>query len=111
MNSDLKFHHIGIPTTKKVPGLVHHKHLKIWATDHESNLYGIQWMLYEKDCNQPELIRTVTHVAFEVDDLETALVGKKIITPPNSPSPGVMVAMIEEAGAPVELLQYDKNEK
>jgi hypothetical protein len=27
---------------------------------------------------------------------------------PNSPSPGVIVAMIEEAGAPVEFLQFDK---
>jgi hypothetical protein len=111
MNPEYKYHHIGIPTTQKVPGMVHHKHLKIWATDHESNPYGIQWMLYERDCEQPELIRTVTHVAFEVDDLTKALAGKKIITPPNSPSPGVMVAMIEEAGAPVELLQYEKKIK
>ena len=37
---------------------------------------------------------------------EAALVGKKVLIPPNSPSPGVLVAFIEEAGAPVELLQF-----
>jgi methionyl-tRNA synthetase len=36
-----------------------------------------------------------------------ALVGKKVIIAPNSPSPGVLVAFIEEAGAPVELLQFE----
>jgi len=111
MNPEYKYHHTGIPTTRKMSGMVHIKHLKIWATDHESNPWGIQWMLYEKGCNQPELIRTVPYVAFEVADLTKALAGKKIITPPNAPSPGVMVAMIEEAGAPVELLQYDKTVK
>ena len=63
-------------------------------------------MRYEQGCDVPELIRNVVHVAFEVDDVYEAIKGKNVITAPNSPSPGVLVAMIEEAGAPVELLQY-----
>ena len=51
-------------------------------------------------------MREVAHVAFEVDDLEEAIAGKKVIIPPNSPSPGVLVAFIEENGAPVEFLQF-----
>jgi len=102
------YHHVGIPTQEIVPGMIHIRHLNIWATDHESNPFYIQWMKYDEDCTLPELVRTVTHVAFEVDDLEEALKGKKVIVQPNSPSPGVLVAMIEEAGAPVELLQYEK---
>jgi hypothetical protein len=47
-------------------------------------------------------------VAFEVDDLEAALEGQAILVPPNSPSPGVLVAMIEVRGAPVELMQIDR---
>jgi hypothetical protein len=82
-------------------------HLRISCTDHDSNPFGIQWMQYDDDCSVSALVREVAHVAFEVDDLEAALIGKKIIIPPNSPSPGVMVAFIEEAGAPVELLQID----
>ncbi len=97
---------MGIPTRKKVEGEIHLKHLKIYATDHEANPFGIQWMRFEKQCDVPELVRTVPHVAFEVDDLFEAIEGKKVITEPNSPSPGVLVAMIEEAGAPVEFLQY-----
>jgi hypothetical protein len=57
----------------------------------------------------PELVKTVPHVAFEVDELEAALEGYKILIPPNSPSPGVLVAMIEVKGAPVELMQIDRS--
>jgi hypothetical protein len=108
MSVKYKYHHLGIPTRKKMIGMMHLKHLKIYATDHESNPFGIQWMLYEKGCNLPELVCKVPHVAFEVNDLQEAIKGKKVIVQPNSPSPGVIVAMIEEAGAPVEFLQFDK---
>lgn len=108
MTVKYKYHHIGIPTKEVVPGMIHVRHLKIWCTDHESNLFGIQWMKYDSDCSLPELVKTVTHVAFEVDDLQEAVKGKKVIVPPNSPSPGVLVAMVEEAGAPVEFLQFSK---
>jgi hypothetical protein len=48
--------------------------------------------------------------AFEVDDLEQELKGRKVIIAPNSPSPGVTVAFIEDNGAPVEFLQIDKTQ-
>ena len=101
-----KYHHVGIPTRRKLPGMVDIPHLKIHATDHESNAFGIQWMMYGEHCDVPDLVRTVPHVAFEVDNLKAAIKGRKVIVRPNSPSPGVVVAMIEEAGAPVELLQF-----
>jgi hypothetical protein len=63
-------------------------------------------MKYESECRIPELVRKVAHVAFEVENLQEALRGKKIIIEPNSPSPGVVVAFIEEAGAPIEFLQF-----
>jgi len=106
MNATYRYHHLGIPTRKKVPGMIEIRHLKIHATDHESNPFGIQWMMYGRDCRVPDLVRRMPHPAFAVDDLKAALKGKKVIIEPNSPSPGVLVAFIEEAGAPVELLQF-----
>lgn len=102
----MKYHHLGIPTTTPRPGEVHLKKYKAWCTDHEDNPFGIQWMRYEPDCPLPELVRTVPHVAFEVEDLQAALAGREIIIPPNSPSKGVLVAFIVENGAPVEFLQF-----
>lgn len=107
MSINYKYHHIGIPVAEKMKDMVHLKHLKIHATDHESNAFGIQWMFYEPECDVPELVKTIPHVAFEVDNLQEAIKGKKVIISPNSPSPGVTVAMIEEAGAPVELMEFN----
>ncbi len=106
MTAGYKYHHVGLPTDEELPGMEHIRHLKIHATDHESNPFGIQWMKYDRDGALPELVRKVAHVAFEVEDLREALRGKKVIIEPNSPSPGVLVAFIEEDGAPIELLQF-----
>ena len=53
----------------------------------------------------PEIVKTIPHVAFEVDNLKEAIKGKKVIIRPNSPSEGVQVAFIEENGAPIEFIQ------
>ena len=106
MSVTYRYHHVGIPTPFRVEGMTRHEQLRIACTDHESNPFGIQWMCYDADCQVPPLVREVAHVAFQVDDLAEALKGRKVIIPPNSPSPGVVVAFVEEAGAPIELLQF-----
>jgi hypothetical protein len=101
-----RYHHIGIPTQTPRPGEIHLPRLKIHVAGFESSPYGIQWMRFDADAPYPEIIKTVPHVAFEVDDLAAALEGKEILTPPNSPSEGVTVAMILDNGAPVELITF-----
>jgi hypothetical protein len=101
------FNHIGIPTTGSFDGEIPVPHLKITVSDHQDNPFGIQWLRYWDDAPYPELVKTVPHVAFEVDDLAAALAGQTVIIEPNRPSPGVLVAFIERNGAPVELMQID----
>lgn len=103
----MKYNHIGIPTTGSFEGEIPLPHLKITVSDHQNNPFGIQWQRYWDDAPYPEVVKTVPHVAFEVDDLEQALAEQKVIIEPNSPSKGVMVAFIEIDGAPVELMQID----
>jgi hypothetical protein len=103
----MKFDHIGIPTTENFAGEIPLAHLKITVSDHQNNPFGIQWQRYWDDAPYPELVKTVPHVAFEVDDLTAAIDGEHVIIEPNSPSPGVVVAFIEVNGAPVELMQID----
>lgn len=52
--------------------------------------------------------QSLSHVAFEVEDLDAALVGQEVISPPGSPSEGVRAAMIVVDGAPVELISFRK---
>jgi hypothetical protein len=102
----MKFHHLGIPTTESRPGATYLEKYKLFCTDHESNPFGIQWMRYEPDCPFPQIVKTMPHVAFVVDDLTKALEGHEILIEPNSPSAGVLVAFVLCEGAPVEFLQF-----
>lgn len=105
----MKYHHLGIPTTEKLKEEIHLKHLKMYVSGYGKNPYGVEWVRHEDDAPYPELVKTVPHVAFEVENLAEAIRGKKVIIEPNSPSPGVLVAFIEDNGAPVELLQVDRS--
>jgi hypothetical protein len=104
----MKFDHIGIPTEERFDGEIALPHLKITVSDHLNNPFGIQWQRYWPDAPYPELVKRVAHVAFEVEDLDAALLGRKVIIQPNFPSRHARVAFIEVNGAPVELVQYMK---
>lgn len=105
----MKYHHLGLPTKEKLKDEIHLKHLKIYVSGYGRNPYGVEWTRYEDDAPYPELVKAVAHVAFEVDDVYEAIKGKNVIIQPNSPSPGVIVAFIEDNGAPIELLQVDRS--
>ena len=105
----MKFNHIGIPTTGSFEGEIDLPHLKMTVSDHENNPFGIQWQRYWEEAPYPDLVKSVPHVAFEIDDLEKALRDQKIIIEPNSPSEGLTVAFIEVNGAPIELMQYQRD--
>ena len=103
-----RFHHLGIPTSDKKPDERHIGNFKLAVSGFETSPFGIEWMRYGEGCNIPGLIQRVPHLAFEVDNLEEALLKDSfvILTEPNSPSPGVRVAMIEHDGAPIELIEF-----
>jgi hypothetical protein len=101
-----RYHHIGIPTDQPRRG---EQYLEVYGM-HVSGFctspYGVEWMRFEPESPLSELVRTVPHVAFEVDDLEQALEGKTLLGEPSSPSEGVKVAMILHNGMPIELLEF-----
>ena len=101
------YHHIGIPTEEPREGEVYLERFKMWASGFDTSPYGVEWLRFEPDSPLPELVRTVPHVAFVVDDLEEALRGQEVLIEPNRPSEGLTVAFIVHDGAPVEFLQFD----
>jgi hypothetical protein len=103
----MRFDHVGIPTRHRFDGEIPLPHLKMTVSDHLDNPFGIQWPRYWDDAPYPDLVKTVPHVAFEVDDLRAAMAGHQVIIEPNNPSLGVTVAFVAVKGAPVELLQID----
>jgi hypothetical protein len=103
-----RYHHVGIPTTQPRAGERHLEHLGMYVSGFEISPYGVEWMRFEPDSPICELIRTVPHVAFEVDDLDAEIEGKELLGEVSEPSDGVRVAMIVDNGAPVELIEFRK---
>lgn len=105
----MKYDHLGIPTTSRFAGEIELPHLKMTVSDHQNNPFGIQWQRYWEDAPYPDLVKTIPHVAFEVEDMDATLQGHMVIIKPTSPSEGLAVAFIEVNGVPVELMCYDRN--
>lgn len=106
-----RYHHMGIPTSIPHPNERYLPHLKMYVSGFDSSPYGIEWMRFDPDCQISVLTRTVPHIAFEVDDLDAALIGKNVFSEVSSPSDGVRVAMIIDDGVPIELLEFDKSKR
>lgn len=105
-----RYHHLGIPTTNVIEGEKYLPHLKFYVSGFPESPYGIEWMRFDPDCAINELIKTVPHIAFEVDNLDIELSRQdfNIITKPNSPADGIRVAMIEHSGSPIELIEFSR---
>lgn len=101
-----RYHHMGVPTDKPRAGERYLGEYKMYVSGFETSPYGIEWMRFEPDSPISELIRTIPHIAFEVDDLNAEIRGKKLLGGVSEPSEGVRVAMIVDNGAPVELLEF-----
>ena len=103
-----RYHHIGIPTKEKIQDERYIPHLKFSVGGFDTSPFGIEWMRFDDDSPFDELIKTVPHIAFEVDNLEEALslADFRILNQTNAPSEGVRVAMIEHHGAPIELIEF-----
>lgn len=102
-----KFHHYGVPTTEKRDdeSLVEVGGFKFYSTPFEANKWHIQWHRFPEGHGLPELVTQVPHVAFVVDNLDAEIKGCKVLFGPYSPLEGFRVAMIEEQGVPIELIE------
>jgi hypothetical protein len=103
-----RYHHLGIPTDTPRPGERYLERYGLYVTGFDTSPYGIEWMRWEPSSSVSELIRTVSHIAFEVDDLDVALEGREVIAEPSTPMAGIRVAMIVHDGAPIELMEIDR---
>jgi hypothetical protein len=107
MSEPPRYHHIGIPTHMPRESEAYLARFKMYASGFETSEFGVEWLRFEPDAPFPDLVKTLPHVAFVVDDLESAIAGREVLIQPNSPSPGVTVAFIVDNDAPIEFLQFD----
>lgn len=104
-----KYHHVGIPTGIPRVNETYLDKFKMYVSGYEESPYGVEWMRFDPDSPLPELVKTVPHVAFQVDDMESEIRGKEMLIAPNSPSEGITVAFIVDNGAPIEFIEVKKS--
>jgi hypothetical protein len=101
-----QFHHLGIPSLEPHDGEVFLPKFAMHVTPLGENPFRIQWMRFEVDSPLPWLVKNTPHLAFQVESLASALEGREVLIPPNSPSEGVEVAFIVHSGVPIEFLEF-----
>ncbi|APH55086.1 Hypothetical protein GbCGDNIH9_8641 [Granulibacter bethesdensis] len=101
---EYRFHHMGIPTDQSFEGEVFSAAAGMFTSDNQGK-FRIQWHRFLPTSPLHPLIRTVPHPAFKVSDLEAAIEGEHILLGPYEPIDGYFVAIIDDGGVPVELIQ------
>lgn len=103
-----KINHFGVPTTTPQVGETYAEGLKVWLTDFSQSENKIEFLRFEEGSCLPELIQKVPHIAYEVESLEDALAGAKVIVEPMVVSDELTIAFIEEEGVAIEIMCFTK---
>ena len=101
------FHHVGLPTDDPQPNETYVEDTKVWVTDPAHHPYRVEFLRYEDDSPVTGPLRERPHVAYRVDDIRSALQGKKMLLDAFEPMPGLTVAFFEEDGAVIEYMQFE----
>ena len=101
----MQYLHFGAPTTQEKKWFGHIAELGVHVTDPAADPFGIEWLKFDADSPMDKAIQTQPHVAFQVDDLDAAVAGKKILLAPMSPMSGMRIAFIDHEGVVIELCQ------
>ena len=108
-----KFDHIGVVTTRKQPSESWVEATRVWVTSPRAHPYNIEFLRFEPDSPVTGPLRTDPHVAYRVDDVESAIEGHDVVLEPFDVAVGFLkVAFVDVGGALVEFMQYrDPNEE
>ena len=100
------YHHMGLPTTERRPDEHYSSTFKMYTSGGEDpGGFRIQFHRFDPGSSLHPLIQSKPHVAFQVDELEKALDGEALLLGPYEPFAGFKVAIIEDDGVPVELIE------
>ncbi len=104
-----KLNHIGVPTPISQPGEFYNEGLKVYLTDFTKSPNRLEFIRVGNEKSPlHELILTHTHLAYEVDDLDAEMAGKKVLMDKTVCSDELTIAFIEEEGIALELMKYTK---
>jgi len=101
----MKYHHYGVPTKDTHEGEEYMADGKLYYTNPDDSEFRIEWLRFDDDSPMPAELKEHPHVAFMVDDIQTAIEGKNVLIEPFEVFPGLTISFIMEDTTPIELMQ------
>ena len=102
----MQFDHIGIVTTEKKSDEMFVPATRVWITDFQKHPYRVEWLRFEPDSPVSGPVRDLPHVAYRVDDIETAAAGLKVLLEPFDAGIAIVGFYQTDDGAVVEFMKY-----
>jgi hypothetical protein len=102
----MQFEHVGLITTDRKPGESFVEATRVWRTDYLKHPYRVEWLRFEPDSPVTGPVRDQPHVAYRVEDIETASAGLKVLLEPFDVGPRIVGFYQTADGAVVELVKY-----
>jgi hypothetical protein len=103
----LEFDHVGAPTTLEQESEAFIEHTRAWVTNPRIHPANIEWLRFEADSPVDGPLRTMFHVAYRVDDLESAMSDYDVLLEPFEVGRNwAVVTFVLVQGVPVEFLQF-----
>ncbi len=101
-----KFDHMGLPTDEKQPNEMWVAETRVWVTDPLAHPYRVEFLRYEPDTPVTGPVRTMPHMAFDVDTLEAAIAeSDEILLGPFHPTDTLRVVFVLKDGAVFEYME------
>lgn len=102
----MQFDHIGLITTQRKAGESFVPATRVWRTDFQKHPFRVEWLRFEPDSPVTGPVREMPHVAYRVEEIETAAKGLKVLLEPFDVGPRIVGFYQTDDGAVVELVKY-----
>ena len=108
----MEFDHIGLITDAKKENEDWVEATRVWVTNPKEHPFNVEWLRFEADSPVKGSVREKPHIAYRVDDIESASKGLKVLLEPFDAANLDRVGFYEtEDGAVVEFMETRKAEK
>jgi hypothetical protein len=105
MDGTRAFDHVGIPTEEKQALEMWVEATRVWVTDPARHPHRVEFLRFEPDSPVHGPVRELPHIAFRVDDLESAMAGAAVLLGPFQATDSLRVVFVLRDGAVFEFMQ------
>lgn len=103
----MKFDHIGLITDERQANEDWVEATKVWVTNPKTHPLGVEWLRFEPDTPVTGPVRDKPHVAYQVENLDEASKGMKVLLEPFWANEKLRVGFFEYTdGSVVEFMEY-----